>query len=448
MAYPERFRSTCSDTGSHEGASASALSAAPPSLSGHGSSVPLGRQEGAEGGARAHMHEQRARGVDSAPRTGSRLLGRAAAADALAQRGRSSTGRSSSSSCQSVRPDSQAASDSPGGGGASPSCSAGALCMTRMHAVNLSRGAKKLEADAEVQEGAVQKGAGLACRTAAVSQGAGSHALDAYECTLSMRTDTLGSSGRSDTCGGGTGDPEGSASDPALVTTAATTLTRSCGGFPTWPPSPRSAEPADATRMHCAADVTQLARQLDAFSRHDRLLGRYEVLGRFERRLGGARPRTHAVHACCAVDAPSDACLAAGRAAVQFVAGADAGGARRAVKFFVDMDAFCRESAVLGAFYPHLRTSPALEAAARRMREDFEAHSVASAGAPTHARHAAPRLSAILPSAHMVYDRGVEGLVDPSGHPLPPCIVMERGENLQEWTERTQPDLSQALTVR
>ena len=38
--------------------------------------------------------------------------------------------------------------------------------------------------------------------------------------------------------------------------------------------------------------------------------------------------------------------------------------------------------------------------------------------------------------------------VDANGHPLPPCIVMERGESLDIWAARAQPDRSQAFTVR
>jgi serine/threonine protein kinase len=43
---------------------------------------------------------------------------------------------------------------------------------------------------------------------------------------------------------------------------------------------------------------------------------------------------------------------------------------------------------------------------------------------------------------------GVMGeLVDPKGRRLPPCIVMERGESLQEWTHRAEPDMFTALAV-
>jgi hypothetical protein len=49
--------------------------------------------------------------------------------------------------------------------------------------------------------------------------------------------------------------------------------------------------------------------------------------------------------------------------------------------------------------------------------------------------------------------RNVEGnlggeVVDASGNPLPPCIVMERGEALDLWVARAQPDRSQAMSVR
>jgi hypothetical protein len=39
-------------------------------------------------------------------------------------------------------------------------------------------------------------------------------------------------------------------------------------------------------------------------------------------------------------------------------------------------------------------------------------------------------------------------LVDAHGHPLPPCIVMERGEPLDLWAARAQPDRPQAFVVR
>jgi hypothetical protein len=43
---------------------------------------------------------------------------------------------------------------------------------------------------------------------------------------------------------------------------------------------------------------------------------------------------------------------------------------------------------------------------------------------------------------------GVKGeLVDPSGKALPPCIVMERGESLQDWANRAEPDMFASVAV-
>jgi hypothetical protein len=39
-------------------------------------------------------------------------------------------------------------------------------------------------------------------------------------------------------------------------------------------------------------------------------------------------------------------------------------------------------------------------------------------------------------------------VVDACGNPLPPCIVMERGEALDFWVARARPDRAQALSVR
>ena len=46
------------------------------------------------------------------------------------------------------------------------------------------------------------------------------------------------------------------------------------------------------------------------------------------------------------------------------------------------------------------------------------------------------------------YSNKDKSLLDAHGHPLPPCIVMERGESLDLWAARRHPDRSQAFTVR
>jgi hypothetical protein len=47
-----------------------------------------------------------------------------------------------------------------------------------------------------------------------------------------------------------------------------------------------------------------------------------------------------------------------------------------------------------------------------------------------------------------VEDNLDRSLVDANGNPLPPCIVMERGESLDLWVGRARPDSTQALAVR
>ena len=47
-----------------------------------------------------------------------------------------------------------------------------------------------------------------------------------------------------------------------------------------------------------------------------------------------------------------------------------------------------------------------------------------------------------------VEDNADKSIKDPMGHPLPPCIVMERGESLDIWAERAKPDRAVAFAVR
>jgi len=53
-----------------------------------------------------------------------------------------------------------------------------------------------------------------------------------------------------------------------------------------------------------------------------------------------------------------------------------------------------------------------------------------------------------LPRVEAVCEVGAAQLVDPRGRPLPPCIVMEKGESLHDWSDRAQPDLFSAVSVR
>ena len=64
-----------------------------------------------------------------------------------------------------------------------------------------------------------------------------------------------------------------------------------------------------------------------------------------------------------------------------------------------------------------------------------------------------PALTGLLPQIHAVHDPykpEVENLaiIDRWGRPLPPCIVMPRGESLSEWRRRATPDIFQTASVR
>ena len=60
----------------------------------------------------------------------------------------------------------------------------------------------------------------------------------------------------------------------------------------------------------------------------------------------------------------------------------------------------------------------------------------------------APNLSHFLPQVRHVLPNDDQSLKDRSGHPLPPCIVMERGEGLDVWLGRARTDRPLAFGVR
>lgn len=59
-------------------------------------------------------------------------------------------------------------------------------------------------------------------------------------------------------------------------------------------------------------------------------------------------------------------------------------------------------------------------------------------------------LGRLLPRVYCDYDpeEDPEALVDTLGRPLPPCLVMERGEGLADWSQRAKPDVFQSVAVR
>lgn len=59
-----------------------------------------------------------------------------------------------------------------------------------------------------------------------------------------------------------------------------------------------------------------------------------------------------------------------------------------------------------------------------------------------------PVLSGIVPRVAMVHDNSDNSFRDPTGVPMPPLVVLERGEPFDEWAKRTQPSIRTVATVR
>eukprot|EP00892_Ulva_mutabilis_P000987 jgi/Ulvmu1/1088/UM106_0004.1 len=176
----------------------------------------------------------------------------------------------------------------------------------------------------------------------------------------------------------------------------------------------------DTTLSTQQQHVLRLHQQLDLFRDKDVFLGRFKLLGRRQRRRGG-------------------------QAEVQFMKDVD-DRCHYAAKFFLNREDFLREAAVYAACFPSLRSTGLLQAATA-------AHAQARSGALWHSAEQATAAEAhatklrIAPPVAAICDAGTPGLRDPEGEPLPPCIVMERGESLQDWSERAVPDLFTSLAV-
>ena len=57
-------------------------------------------------------------------------------------------------------------------------------------------------------------------------------------------------------------------------------------------------------------------------------------------------------------------------------------------------------------------------------------------------------ISNFLPRVEAMHDGNDADITDPAGSALAPCIVMEKGESLNEWSERAEPDLFMSIAVR
>jgi hypothetical protein len=58
-----------------------------------------------------------------------------------------------------------------------------------------------------------------------------------------------------------------------------------------------------------------------------------------------------------------------------------------------------------------------------------------------------PALRSIVPNISEICDNTDSTAIDPAGYPLPPCIVMEKGESLDVWSARAKPDVFSAVQV-
>ena len=61
--------------------------------------------------------------------------------------------------------------------------------------------------------------------------------------------------------------------------------------------------------------------------------------------------------------------------------------------------------------------------------------------------YADPAMKESLPTVADMCPNEGGAVVDARGHPLPPCIVMERGESLDEWAIRCEPEITHTIEV-
>lgn len=119
--------------------------------------------------------------------------------------------------------------------------------------------------------------------------------------------------------------------------------------------------------------------------------------------------------------------FAAGSSIVQF-ASTPADQRDWAIKFFLSPTAFENESVLYAAHYPELRSQLPIAAAERAA----ELKRAARRSGPPSLGSTRSGSEKFLPRVELSV--GLHGgLMDPKGMPLPPCVVMERGENLLEW---------------
>ena len=126
---------------------------------------------------------------------------------------------------------------------------------------------------------------------------------------------------------------------------------------------------------------------------------------------------------------------------IQFVECKDDHG-QYAIKFFLDRESFLTEAALYAACLP---TMPAVlsESASKHLQSILPR---TASGGGLHFPEAVARC---LPQLEAVVDcEAASGpLNDPRGRPLPSCIVLEKGDPLDDWTGRSDPDIFTTLAV-
>ena len=120
----------------------------------------------------------------------------------------------------------------------------------------------------------------------------------------------------------------------------------------------------------------------------------------------------------------------------------DVGGCKYAIKFLFDRASYITEAALYAAASPHLRSNGSPELTAR-----VHVYSAKLTGVACEAVPMAEAVGRFLPQVEALCDGSMRAL-DPRGRPLPPCIVMEKGESLQDWSDRAEPDVFTILAVR
>ena len=140
---------------------------------------------------------------------------------------------------------------------------------------------------------------------------------------------------------------------------------------------------------------------------------------------------------------PAEPADCAGNAIVQF-ATSRYDPFQYAVKFYTNAAQFQTEACVLsgGLFTAPSTPTPPLWLHRNRAQRDKQLGDTLPRVTHPHASTEDDRQTrlAFLPPVVGIYAAGSTRLQDPQGWPLPPCVVMQRGESLQDWMGRPSSD--------